>query len=187
MINYFSKNKILGLLILILIVNIVAISTIIYKRNSFTNDIQKDFPPRHSPFEFIKNELNLSEDQSVKFKKIKEESRMEAKLIFDSLRINRNQLMTVLAQAKPNQQSIDSLINKINTLQSKLLQHSIKQYLKLKEILSLEQQLKFNELYKDIFGCDNMRHRKGGKGKHHGGESCQRDGLNDEKPEKQTP
>lgn len=174
--NYFSKNKILGWLILVgLIINIVAISTILYKRNSFLNNkIEKDLPPQHSPFEFIKKELNLSEEQSEKFKKIKEEMRIEAKVIFDSLKIKRNELMTVLAQEKSDQQSINSLSNEIVALQSKLLHHSINQYLRLKKILSHEQQLKFIEVYKDIFGCDNMKHRRGGKGKHHGGENCQR-------------
>jgi len=186
--NYFSKNKILGWLILIgLIINIVAISTILYKKNSFIKNTEKGLPPRHSPFEFIKNELNLSEDQSKQFKKIKEESKMEAKGIFDSLRVKRNALMSVLSHESPNQQSINSLSNEIVTLQSKLLQHSIKQYLKLKVILTHEQQLKFNEVYKDIFGCDNIRHRKGGKGKHQGGENCQRNSSDENKPEKYIP
>jgi Spy/CpxP family protein refolding chaperone len=173
--NYFSKNKILGWLILIgLIINIVAISTILYKRNSFVRDnYEKDFQPHPSPIEFIKKELNLTEEQAAKFAIIKEESKKEAKVIFDSLRIKRSDLMAILAHDNPDIQSINTISNEIVVLQSKLLQHSIKQYLELKKILTKEQQLKFIEIYKDIFGCENMKHRRGGRGKHHGGgESC---------------
>lgn len=183
--DYFSRNKILGWVIAIgLVINIAAITTILIKVYSEKGKTECNGSIHKNPHDFIRKELNLSKEQEIKFKQIKDASKTEAKLIFEQMRNQRTALLSELAQKNPDSIKVKNYISEIETSQSKLLHHTVKHYLELKKVLREDQYQNLNLLFMNMFGCEKNKSGKCGKDDGEGGkryrhgqqkESCNKD------------
>lgn len=185
--DYFIKNKILGWVIVIgLVINIAAITTILIKVFKEKERLEYKEPFQKNPHEFIRKELNLSDEQEKKFKEIKNSSKKEAKLIFETIREQRVSLLNELSEKNPDSLKVKNYISEIEISQSKLLHHTINHYLELKKVLREDQYQSLNLLFMNMFGCDKNKggkcgkeegERERGKGHRHGQqkESCNKD------------
>ena len=87
-----KKNLVILFLAVLTIINVAALVTIAYHRFQ----PKKPFPPigqPGNPMNFIKQELDLNEEQVKKFEDHFKKTRIEMDLILDSLRVKRNELM----------------------------------------------------------------------------------------------
>jgi Spy/CpxP family protein refolding chaperone len=168
--DYFKKNKVLGWIIVVgLVINIAAISTILYKVYFQRDKLENNRFQSKEPHDFISKELNLSPEQIKKFKEIKDSSKEEAKTIFTTMSNQRKELLNELAVINPDTFKINNYISEIEKSQSLLLHHTVNHYLKLKNVLREDQYENLNLLFMDMFGCDKNKGGKCGRNENNGG------------------
>ncbi len=147
-----KKNLAILLLILLTIVNVAALATFAYHRFHF----KKDFPLRGGPdvkpdrhMDFIKQELDLNEEQVKEFESQDKRFREETKPIHDSLRAKRKELMDEIAVEEPSVEKLDRLAEEIGTLEITLKKKTTAHLLEGKAILTPEQQKKLFSLFRE--------------------------------------
>jgi Spy/CpxP family protein refolding chaperone len=147
-----KKNLIVLFLVLLTIINIAALATFAYHRFHF----KRDFPRRGGPdvqpdrhMDFIKQELDLNEEQLKEFESQADRFKEETKPILDSLRTKRRALMDEIAVEEPSRDKLNMLTEEIGALQGELHKKTIVHLLEEKSILTPEQQQKFFSLLKE--------------------------------------
>jgi Spy/CpxP family protein refolding chaperone len=158
-----TKNRLVILFLVILtIINVTALVTIAYHRFHF----KRPFPSTGRPdihMDFMKQELDLNEEQIKKFESHRERFRIETEPILDSTRAKRKELMDEIAAEKPNVDKLDKLMEEIGALEITLKKKTTAHLLEGKAFLTPEQQKKFFSLFDE--GRDRMRGwRDRGKG-----------------------
>jgi len=168
-----KKNLIILFLVLLTIINIAALATFAYHRFHF----RRDFPLRGGSdrqadrhMDFIKQELNLNEEQVKEFEFQAERFKQETKPILDSLKAKRKDLMDEIAAEEPNEDRLDKLTEEIGALQAGLQKKTIVHLLEEKSLLTPEQQQKFFSLLRERGDHARMLRNRGkgiGKGLKH--------------------
>jgi len=157
------KSKLVILfLVLLTIVNVAALATIVYHRCSF----KRHFPligRSDMHIDFMKQELDLNDEQIREFESQRERFKIETEPILDSIRAKREELMDEVAAEKPNVEKLDKLAEEIGALEIMLKKKTTTHLLEGKALLTPEQQKNFLSLFKK--GRDRMRgFRDRGKG-----------------------
>jgi len=143
-----KKNLVILFLAVLTIVNIAALATIAYHRFH----PRRPFPPMgqpEAPGSFIKQELDLSEEQAKEFESQDKRFREATKPILDSLEAKRKDLMEEVAAEEPNRDKLDQLTEEIGTLQMALDKNTTMHLLQKKSFLTPDQQKKFFSLFKE--------------------------------------
>ncbi len=144
-----KKNLLILFLIVLTLINVTALVTIAYHRFY----PRKPFPPppvrADTPVGFIKQELDLNEEQVKKFEAHFRKIRGEMEPIFDSLRAKRTKLMNELSVEQPNMDKVNTLSEEIGSLQTELQKKAIMHMLEEKSFLTPEQQKKFFTFFKE--------------------------------------
>jgi len=157
-----KKNLVILLLILLTIVNVAALATIAYHRFH----PKKHFPSMGRPgrhMDFIKQELDLNEEQVQELESQDKKFREETKPIHDSLKAKRKELMDEITAQEPDVEKIDKLIEDIGILEVELTKKTTMHLIEKKSLLTPEQQKKFFSLFKER--RDRMRgFRERGRG-----------------------
>ena len=164
------KSKLVILFLVILtIINIAALVTIAYHRlHSKRLFRQMDRPDRG--MSFIKQELDLNEEQVKEFEAQDKRFKIETEPIRDSLRAKRRDLMDEIATEEPNRDKLDKLTEEIGALQVALQKKTIVHLLEEKSLLTPEQQQKFFSLLKERGDRTRMKRDRGkgiGRGPRH--------------------
>ncbi len=141
-----KKNLLVLFLLLLTIVNVAALATIAFHR------FRPDRPfhpmgPRESPREFLRQQLDLTEEQALKFESHMEGFRAETKPILDSLRTRREELREEISSEKPSVATLDRLTEEIGALEIGLKKKAIAHMLEEKSFLTPEQQKRFFSLF----------------------------------------
>ena len=103
--------------------------------------------PHKGKWKKIKAELNLSEEQSQKIKAIRKSQKSERKVLRKELQEMREKLETAL-QGKQTDDELRALFKQVESSKLKKRQLHFETMLQIRNILSEEQRLKFNELRK---------------------------------------
>lgn len=119
-------------------------------------------PPFHHKDRLFISDLNMSEEQSKKFEKQRNDFFDNSGKIVKVINEKKSEILTELYQKKPSIEKLNSLSNEIGDLQKGVEKLLYKDILKMKEIMSKEQFLKFKKIIK----FSNKLHIKGPKGKH---------------------
>lgn len=177
MMNYFNKQRLLiWALIILVVINVTAIGTIIYQNYRFR---QHTFPPKFDleKFDqnvkdrfdehefFLRKELDLNKDQMTKFREYRRAYFQETRLLMDSLRTKRKQLMKELSNDEPDKAQLMRLSDEIGALHAELKVATVKHFLQMKKTIGPQQQHKLNRMFMDMMNNDRM-HR--GKSPAHG-------------------
>ena len=147
-----NKKLIILFLVILTIINVTALVTIAYHRL----DYKKRFRPVGRPdmhMNFIKQELDLNEEQVKEFEAHMKKLKMETEPILDSLMAKRKDLMDEMAVEQPSMGKLDELTEEIGALQVALQKKTIRNLLKEKSFLTPEQQQKFFSLFKERATC----------------------------------
>jgi len=173
--TYFSRYNILfWLIIILLVINISAITTIFYGISVRDKKDTKPYPSkteyhRHHEGRFFDSSLNLTEEQRQHFKNAKHKFYSEAKIIAGQMHKKRVEFMNELASDEPDTLKLQEIAKDIGSLHTKLKLQTYKHYLELKSICTKEQEEKLIIIFKSmLYNEDSFmspRDRKGGRGK----------------------
>lgn len=177
--TYFSKYRILiWLIIILLIINISAITTIFLGISVRDKKDVRPLPPkteynRHHDGRFFDRNLNLSEEQHQQFIKAKHKFYSEAKKIAGQMHKKRVEFIDELASDEPDTLKLQEIANEIGMLHSKLKFQTYKHYLNMKSICTEGQEEKLIKIFKsmlykeDSFMSPRNRHGRKDKRPHH--------------------
>jgi len=170
--NRFTKKQFLiGGLILLFVINIAALATIIYQNQKYNNvqppkpDTNKEWrddrygnmgrkehdrPHRHDhPNRFdryLKQELDLNDDQFSAFLKTREENKEKQHAIVRNLSEKRSEMMKELSSETPDTIKLQQIAREIGGLHKKLKETTIEHFMRLKTICTPTQKEKLNEM-----------------------------------------
>ena len=178
--TYFTRYRILfWLIIILLIVNISAITTIflsidIRNKKDARPFYQRPELHRHRDGRFFEKSLGLSEEQHLQFKAAKHKFFSEAKKIAGQMHNKRVEFISELASDVPDTLKLQDIAEEIGMLHSKLKYQTYKHYLEMKNICTKEQQEELTRIFKsmlyneDAFISPPGRHgKRDGKPVHH--------------------
>lgn len=174
--TFFSQNKVLiWLIIFLLLLNIAAISSMIYQRVRLAKDTS--FIP-HAPFHrdrempgegrFLREFLELDTEQFEKFKVARHSFQMKAWEITEELREKKIEFLKELNRKNPDTGKIQKISEDIGDLHSDLRVETGNYYLELRAICHKEQQQKLYHFFMQTFERPEMEPGPGrGAGRHH--------------------
>ncbi len=177
--TYFSRYNILfWLIIILLIINISAITTIFFGISVRDKKDFRSYPPkieyrRHHEGRFFDRSLNLTEEQRQHFRKAKHKFYSEAKKIAVQMHKKRVEFINELASDEPDTLKLQEIAKEIGSLHIKLKYQTYKHYLDMKSICTKEQEEKLIKIFKsmldneDSFMSPQDRNGKRGKGPPH--------------------
>lgn len=151
--HYFTKNRIKNwLLIFLLITNVTTISSILFHRSKFKEQISKDTHYRIK--KFIENDLKFTPEQNERYLVAKKELDAQRPQIYTCFDQQRIAIYKELAQPQIDSLKIDSLTLLMGPHFAKMNKLSIKKYYILFQICDSNQKSKlhnfFNKLADDI-------------------------------------
>lgn len=158
-----KKILLIGTIILLIVINISALSTIYYKskilpkRNFELNNMKEEAHIR-GMHRFIKEQLNLSESQFEKFQEISNNNMIKSQSISIKLNEKRHEMIDEIAKINPNPKLLDDIAHEIGDLHYELKKTTINHFLELKEICSDDQQEKLQRLFMKMTQEQDMVH-----------------------------
>ena len=162
--TFFSQNRILiWLIIFLLLLNISAISTMIYHR---AREAKNTSFVRHAPFQrdsrmrgegrFLKDFLELDPEQFEQFRMARHTFQMKAWDITEELREKKVEFLKALNQKNPDTNKIQIISEDIGLLHKDLRLETGKYYLELRTICDKEQQQKLYHFFMQTFERPDM-------------------------------
>ncbi len=175
-----TKNRVFSwIIIILLVVNISALSTIIYHGFFHKNRTFRVIEPQEGfGGRFLKDELNLSSAQREEFKTSRTYFFQHTRPLFDSLMKKRIDIANEISSKKPDTLKLYKLADEWGNLHSQLKKQTIRHFLQMKSYCNPAQQEKLSSFFNDILMCDEPMHGRGMKF-HHGSEK----NINQEMPQ----
>lgn len=175
--DYFSKKRFsLGLVLILLIVNIAAISTMLYHILSERSSAgQKTEIPSAS--QVLISELKLSDEQRERFQIINQFYNQQSCDIASKLTEKRSEMLTQLGEEAVDTLVLNTIAEDIGKLHTELKLLTIQNFLELKKICTPDQQPLLSKIFEDMLESEGhfkgagkqYRHRYGsGQGKGRG-------------------
>lgn len=166
-----KKRLLIGTIIVLLIINISALSTMIYhnkldhKRYEDVTHVQDEIRERGMR-RYLQQELNLSEEQLAEFHKINTKFSSNTREITYQLSTKRHDMMNEIAKLNPNLNKLDQIADDIGELHYDLKRETIHHFLELKDICNDEQQRTLQKMFLQMLSHqDRERMERGPHGK----------------------
>ena len=150
------KKKFIYLIIIVTAINLIALATVIYQR--WLNPEPLCTPGQEARFEEIKRELALSPSQITRFEDIRRDFHEGIDSLNQILEGVNRRLLEEIWQPKPDEQRIDSLLNRISRLQMKSQQRVIDHFYQFREVLTTEQWHTFYGIVAERFPARMRNH-----------------------------
>ena len=148
--NYFTKKRLVVLLIVfLLIINVAAISTIVFHRY-FISDRVFGEKKIENPVGFMRKALSLDSKQEKIFKSLNSDYQKKSAKTLKSLKMKRVEMLEEISLPDPNIEQLDKIADEIGVLHADLKKQTIKNFLDMKENCTPEQQQKFKQMYRRI-------------------------------------
>ena len=146
-----KKTLLISSIIILLVVNISALSTIIYNNKTRSNKLEEinkiqEEMRQQGMRKFFQDELNLNDDQVEEFHSSFTKYSEESREIAYKLKNERHEMMIELAKINPNQNKLDIIAKEIGDLHYELKKLTINHFLALKEICNEEQQINLQKM-----------------------------------------
>ncbi len=157
--NYFLKKQFSFVLVFfLLIINVAAISTILYhiyseKSTSPTTAVNPDAG------KIITGELGLNPDQTDLFQQINSGYNQRSQKILDQLTEKRSEMLSELSEENPDTTILHLLADDIGKLHTNLKLLTIWNFIELKKICTPAQQQQLSKMYNDMMESEG--HFKG--------------------------
>lgn len=132
------NKKIIYLIIAVTLINLTALGTVVYQR--WLNPSQSPCAPmQEARFEQVKRELALSQEQIIRFEKIRLEFHSSIDSLNQLLEGQNRVLLQEIWQPQPDEARIDTLLNRISQLQMQSQKQVIEHFYQFREVLTPEQ------------------------------------------------
>ena len=173
--TFFSQNRLLiWLVIFLLVLNISAISSIIFHRVREPKNISLPFRPpvqdetrMRGEGRFLRDFLELDRAQYEQFRIDRHAFQTNAWSITEELREKKIEFLDELDKKNPDTGRIEQLSEDIGQLHKALRLETGEYYLKLKTICNVEQQQKLHHFFMQSLGRHDMEHGQArGRGMH---------------------
>ena len=146
-IDYFTRKQLKKWgIILLVIINISALSSFIFSKINFNVDPT----PGTSEFElmnFMKSELNFSDDQLRQYAQLKADFDMEARNLRAEMHSIRNEMLEELASSDPDTAKFDRLAIQFGLLQGELKKQTMLHFNRMKGICRYDQRQKLSNIF----------------------------------------
>jgi hypothetical protein len=153
--SYFTrKNIITALIIILLVINVVTLATFIFRPHFVFHRENKCCPQRDNPREFLKKELNLSEEQSAKFEQMRKAHSDTLSVLAHEMRGKRNIITTEMMKVKPDSSLLFTTADEIGDIYAAIRKLNILHYWELKSLCNETQKQKLDTVFKGVFCCD---------------------------------
>lgn len=137
--KFFTKTSVLVYIIIALLVFNVA--TIVFflsgKKDGFRNN---RYHKEMNKGDFIKEKLNLTEEQQKTYDTFNDSFRLKGKAIMDSMQILRMEMLNTITAKNPDTAAIEELNRKFGDLHVQLKRNTIDFYFRMREICTTSQQ-----------------------------------------------
>ncbi len=164
--NFFSKNRIVfWLMVILVVINIGVLASFLW----FTNRPQEPTccPSTEGPAKLLHEELRLTAGQQQQVGQINAAYKSTVSSLVEEIREQRGVILEELNRDRPDTIVIRKTAETLARLQLNLQQENIRQYLALKKVCTPEQAQRLSALYHDLYGCPmkgnqkQFRHRYG--------------------------
>lgn len=147
-----KKTLLISGIILLVFVNISAISTIFYhnktqKEKFIEMERMREEVRVRGMRQFIGDELKLSTEQLNQFKELSRKNMISTHEINQKLNNYRSLMMNEIAKEIPNENTLDNIAKEIGALHYELKKNTIDHFLELKNICNDEQQKDLQKLF----------------------------------------
>jgi len=148
-----KKHLIIGLIIFLVVVNIAALSTIIYRNRTMPQPLENDYVQfrqkvdEQGMYRFFRDELQLSRDQYIHFREINEKNRQQSREIARALHNKRLEMVEEISKENPDNEKLDQIAREIGTLHYELKRNTYHHFIDLKELCNKEQQEHLQHLF----------------------------------------
>jgi len=155
--NFLEQKRFLKWIIAVLLIfNITAGVTIL--RHIYT---EKSNTQQNPQTDFLKQELNLNDEQTRRLGHIRSHFRLASQSIADRIIETRRAMIDEMVQKQPDTTLLKQLSDELGHLQGEITYQIANQYLNIKDICTPEQALKLNSAYQYLFGIEEPLHQRG--------------------------
>jgi Spy/CpxP family protein refolding chaperone len=106
---------------------------------------------------FLRNELNLSEEQLQQFKNLRKQHFEQSRFIMHEIRELKKEMMNELFESTPDTSKLEQLANEIGKRQTELGKLTSNHFLDLKSVCQVHQRRKLRALLHEFFGPPQHR------------------------------
>ncbi len=166
-----SKKNILSIVLIILMaLNIVALGSLFFwHRSCDRKPVTEQEVRRHHRGEFLKKELNLSDEQSKMMDQLALRHRDTIRFWADRMREKRAQLTLEMMKPQPQDTVINHIADEIGDIYGTLRKLNVQHYREMKSVCKGSEQIaKLDTLFKGIFCCDDAMPGRRDHNKHQG-------------------
>lgn len=164
-----KKTLLIGVIIVLIVINLSALLTIYYRgkilpqKQPEINNIKQEVQIR-GMHRFIREELNLSDDQFKEFQEVSKSNMMKSQEISTKLNNKRLEMMNEIAKINPNPEVLDAIASDIGKLHYELKKATISHFLELKEICTEDQQENLQKMFMQMIHEQDRDQNRMGKG-----------------------
>lgn len=153
--DYIMRKKVwFWVLILLVIINVVALTTMIYQRHNPVTGYSGPLPSEDMDFRgmnyFLRHELNLTDEQFELLRQQRRESIQASGRIMRSLHDKRNEMLEEIMKEDPNEKQLKKLSNEIGELHAELKLKTFNHFLEIKRMCTPEQEVRLNQFLLEI-------------------------------------
>ena len=149
--NNFTNNRWLSVVTLLLLTaNIVTLALLWTNKKNERNSDRPQPQQGGQVFEFITHELTLDSTQQQTYKKLREEHQAGVKPLQDSIRMAKDRFFDLMQDTNVTETTIQEYSKKIGELEQQRNVFTFKHFQKLRSICNKEQQIKFDNIIKDV-------------------------------------
>ena len=166
------KHLIIGLIIFLVVVNIAALSTIIYRNRTMPPPVDNDYVQfrqnvdEQGMYRFFREELQLTQDQFIRFREINENNRHQSREIARALHSKRLEMVEEVSKENPDKESLDQIAREIGRLHYELKRNTYHHFMDLKEICNEEQQKQLQRMFLRMIDNRGFEQRPRKKNRH---------------------
>jgi Spy/CpxP family protein refolding chaperone len=154
-----NNNRWLSIATLVLLVANIITLTLLWTHNRPDVSGKKRPEPPGQVFEFLTKELQLTSQQQLAYKQLRDLHRTSQHLMQDSIRIAKDELFSFLNQPNVSDSQLREYSEKVTAYVQQLDMITFRHFQKLRELCDPDQQKKFDEIIKEALG------RMGGQGR----------------------
>jgi hypothetical protein len=171
--SYFTrKNIITALIIILLVINVAALLTFIFRPHMFKPGREKNCGAMQCPASFMKEELKLSDEQFIIFDEFRKEHMDTINRISARMKEKRKFINAEMMKAAPDTALLKSVSEEVGRDYAAIRMLNVYHYWKVKTVCNDEQKRKLDTVFKGIFYCGERN--MGGCGKGPDREGCRK-------------
>ena len=158
--NHLTKNRALTwLVVVLLIVNATSITMFWLGKAKQTAQIKQPHQPKGKPQDFLIKELKLDEAQQVKLEAFSKEQREAVNSFKEKVKEVKEFFFNLIKQKNPTDSAKKNAVAAVSNITQQIDLITLNYFEKVRAICNAEQQIKFDEIIKQVIGMMGEQRR----------------------------